>query len=281
MPEQTPEQRRPKRSRSPNYPGTDLAQAIERAHTLYKAEGKHATPGDAILGHWGYKPKSGPGWSLFSALKKFGLLLDQGGRGNRKARLSDEALAIILDDRKDSSERLRLIQEAALKPPLHNTLWYEYGGSLPSDANLRFKLLREHGFTESGVKEFIPQFKSTVAFAQLLDGGKLSEEGEDSAQPVGEPSMAPQTELKEPVAKSVAATAAIAAVGVPTVKRYAKVIQLPIAPEEWAALQAQFPLTEEKWVQMLAVLNAMKPALVAESSVEADEERPEPPEDAE
>ena len=47
-------------------------------------------------------------------------------------------------------------------------------------------------------------------------------------------------------------------------KPQTKVIQLPIAPEEWAALQAPFPLTEEKWTQMLAVLEAMKPALVTE-----------------
>jgi hypothetical protein len=32
----------------------------------------------------------------------------------------------------------------------------------------------------------------------------------------------------------------------------------------WATLQAAFPLTEEAWEQMLAVLKAMKPGLVSE-----------------
>lgn len=55
-----------------------------------------------------------------------------------------------------------------------------------------------------------------------------------------------------------------------TKNRATRVVQLPISATEWAALQAPFPLTEERWAQMLAVLNAMKPALVAES----DDEEP-------
>lgn len=42
-----------------------------------------------------------------------------------------------------------------------------------------------------------------------------------------------------------------------------RAIQLPVSIDEWAVLQADFPLTEAKWNQMLAVLTAMKPALVA------------------
>lgn len=43
-------------------------------------------------------------------------------------------------------------------------------------------------------------------------------------------------------------------------------IQLPVATGEWVILQAAFPLTERKWSQMLAVLNAMKPAIVIEDT---------------
>ena len=52
-------------------------------------------------------------------------------------------------------------------------------------------------------------------------------------------------------------------------------MQLPIAPSEFAALQAPFPLTEAKWDQMLAVLNAMKPALVGSGDEQRPAEEPE------
>lgn len=50
-------------------------------------------------------------------------------------------------------------------------------------------------------------------------------------------------------------------------------VQLPISPREWAKLEASFPMTESKWKQMLAVLTAMKPALVADG--DSDDEAPE------
>ena len=51
-----------------------------------------------------------------------------------------------------------------------------------------------------------------------------------------------------------------------TKKHASRVIQLPISQTEWAALQAPFPLTADQWRQMLAVLEAMKPALVGEEA---------------
>lgn len=182
MVEQTT-QSKPKRGRSPNYPGVALGEAIERARSLYRAETRNTAPVDAILGHWGYSPKSGPGWSVLAALKKFGLLVDEGSGQSRKARLTDDALAIILDEREDSTDRQAIIQRAALLPVLHATLRKEFPDSLPSDASLRFKLLREHGFTQSGATEFIEEFKSTLAYAGLLNDGKLSTEEEDRAEP--------------------------------------------------------------------------------------------------
>ena len=51
-----------------------------------------------------------------------------------------------------------------------------------------------------------------------------------------------------------------------------RTIQLPLSISEWATLEAGFPLSETKWNQMLAVLTAMKPALV-----QADAQQPETP----
>ena len=243
------EPRTRKRDRSPSYPGIDLAAALQRAQALYSQEREHAASVETILDHWGYEPKSGGGLVVLAALKKFGLLVDEGTGSRRKARLSDEAVRILLDEREDSTERERLMQEAALKPPIHMELWQKYGASLPSDSNLRHELRFEKGFTGRGVAEFIPQFRSTLTFAQLAEGDKLSADGEDKEHQGGKSLMTPPP---------------------PSVD--AQAIQLPIATGEWATLQASFPLTAEKWKQMLAVLNAMKPALVGSGSGDLQED---------
>ena len=41
-----------------------------------------------------------------------------------------------------------------------------------------------------------------------------------------------------------------------------RVVQLPISPTEWAALQIPHLMTEAMWSQMEAVLRAMKPGIV-------------------
>lgn len=39
-------------------------------------------------------------------------------------------------------------------------------------------------------------------------------------------------------------------------------IALPLASHPWLFLEASFPITNASWDQMLAILEAMKPALV-------------------
>lgn len=259
--EQTAKPRAKRSGRSPSYPGIDLKEALERSHTLYRIEGKYSASVETILAHWGYKPKSGPGLVTIAALKKFGLLIDEGSGRSRKARLSDNAIRIALDTRPETGERYKALQNAALTPTIHRELWNSYGDSLPSDANLRYELVTERGFTEAGADEFIPQYKRTLAFAHLLNGGKLSVAEEDKPGEESEGQMSPPTTLQEPPAK-------------PPTTRQTRVIQLPISSTEWAALQAPFPLTEEKWKQMLAVLDAMKPALVGNDEGSESQEQP-------
>lgn len=51
-----------------------------------------------------------------------------------------------------------------------------------------------------------------------------------------------------------------------------RAVQLPLSATEWVTLQAAFPLSESAWGQMLRVLEAMKPGLVAPD--EKDREEP-------
>src|SRR5207244_2704806 len=97
---------------------------------------------------------SGAGGVVLAALKKYGLITDDGSGANRRARLTDTALTILLDD-VGSSTRQAVIREAALKPAIHQEVWSKYAGSLPSDQSLRMWLIRDKAFTPSGADEFI------------------------------------------------------------------------------------------------------------------------------
>lgn len=66
--------------------------------------------------------------------------------------------------------RREAIRRARLDPAIHRELWDKYGATPPSDVNLRWELTRRKGFTETGADEFIPEYRATVAFAQLVNG---------------------------------------------------------------------------------------------------------------
>jgi len=170
-------QHRVKKGRSPSYPGIPLGEALDRARVVYDRDGKHAAPVNDIIRNWGYHPKSGLGTVTLAALKKFGLLEDEGSGDNRLAKLTGLALDIILDERPDSLDRDECIRRAAMNPTIHAELWREYGGTLPSESTLRHKLVREREFTETGAREFIQEFKATIAFAKLYGGGTIGDEG--------------------------------------------------------------------------------------------------------
>lgn len=53
--------------------------------------------------------------------------------------------------------------------------------------------------------------------------------------------------------------------------RVARVLILPLAPDEWARLSARFPLTADEWGRLFAILRTMAPALVGEASEVSDD----------
>jgi hypothetical protein len=243
---------RKKKPRSPSYPGIALQEAIEKARTLYKAEGRHAPPVSAILDLWGYKPKSGGGLVALAALKKFGLVEDEGAGADRRAKLSEQGFAIVVDERAESPDRENLIREAALKPAIHAELWQKYNGSLPSDATMAYELKRDRGFTESGAREFIQQFKETVAFARLAESGSMSDHGEGPPPTPGEDmTMRQESGVTDP--------------GKPD-DQGMRVVPVPIGGASWPVLTLPYPMSEEDWRKMLAYLELMKSAFVQESA---------------
>ncbi len=241
-----------RRERSPSYPAIDLEKALDRTRELREKEGRHFAPVGAVVQHWGYTTKSSGGIVTLAALRKFGLIDEQGSGENRQVRPSSLALKILLDERPDSRERSAALQEAALSPAIHAELWQQYEGSLPSSQNLSHELRLKRGFTDTAAAELIEEFRRTIAFARLAESDTMSGQGEDKAKGEDEHRMAPSPshdtkQQQHPVLPEPAL----------------RTIQLPLSIDQWATLAAPFPITDLAWTQMIAVLDAMKPALVS------------------
>ena len=134
---------------------------------LWQVEGRHAAAVNVAMQHWGYKEDSSTGYSCVAALKKFGLVDHEGMGDTRQVKLSDRALAILLDKDPDSDGRRDALRAAALGPRIHAELWERYGTELPSDQSLKRYLVLERGFNEAAVDELLDEYKQTMTFAGL------------------------------------------------------------------------------------------------------------------
>jgi len=156
-----------KRNRSPSYPVCDLKTAIEKAIQFYKSEAFNEAMVDVAVQCWGLKPGGSSGYRLVAALNHYGLFESSGSGNNRKVKLSELGKEIVVDEREDLSERAESIKRAALNPQIYNQLFEKWGNSLPSDANMRYYLIKELNFNSRHVESFIQDFRSTIEFADF------------------------------------------------------------------------------------------------------------------
>lgn len=272
--EQRP-QKRP-RGRSPAYPAISLEKAIQRVRQLYAREKQFDIRVYLLPEIWGYTSLNGPAGLTISALKKFGLVVDEGAKDERRITVTDSAVRIL--NHPSSDARAEAIKDAALLPPVHRELWDTYGASLPSDANLEWRLTRERGFTETGAKEFIREWRETMEFAGLnepiqpnaeietLESVGEDDELEQLQTQVAEPLIVPPSSLL--VDSGQAQTDSQPHKDVrpaPSVQSYPIPIALRGRPP--VVISGAFPLSEPEWVQFKAVLEAMRPVLVSDQSV--------------
>ncbi len=253
------EERKAKRERSPSYPAIDLPTALRRAEQLWQREKDHWAPIPAIYDAWGYSPKSSGGAQAVASLKRYGLLEDRGNLQSREGRLTEFARAILLDEREDSPERLKRLQEAALKPGINREIWAKYQGSLPSDATLRYYLTVERGFGAGGAVEFLRQFHRTLEFARMT--------GESATVSPDEPDSAPDSSHEAAEPPRVSPVASQVTTPLPSVSPLMPPtapapIQFPVYGGGTVVLQSTVPLTEKAWDQMMEVLKVLKPSIV-------------------
>jgi hypothetical protein len=175
-----------KRIRSPNYPAVNLETAIRRVQELYSGAGRHPVGVETVAKLWGQSPKSSAFKVLLAAIRAFGLVDDFPGGGKEQlVKLSGQGLDIVTDYPVGSPQRQKAIENAALRPKLHAELWKRYGGALPVDDEIRRHLVRDRGFHDKTVGDFIAEYKGTLSFAKITDSSTIMDEPPASDRKAG------------------------------------------------------------------------------------------------
>ena len=146
------------RTRSPAYPAIDLEDAISKAIKVWEKANRHAVTVDVIGTYWGYDAKSSAGISASSAMKKYGLLVEEGSKDNRTVKLSELGIKLIYKPDLDSPEHKAALAEAALNPSIHLELWNRYGGDLPDDSVIKRYLVVDRKFNADYVDSSVMYF---------------------------------------------------------------------------------------------------------------------------
>lgn len=232
----------PGKTRSPNYPAFSLEEAIQRLKIIYEKQQRYPATREVLAQLMGYKGLNGASATVVSALSKYGLLEGHGDT----LRVSELGQDLALH-RTGDPEYSAALQTAAFMPAFFQELRDQHPTGLPHDHSLRATLIKR-GFNAKAIDSAVRAYRDTMEFLNAETGIFVAES--PRSQATGE-SVQAQTQVVSP-----AMSQAMPAAG-------QRSVALPLSPTEWATLQAAFPITEVLWNQMLSVLTAMKPALVA------------------
>ena len=165
-----------------NAPFIDLEDALGRARVLYDKAKRSSVHVSVVAEYWGYSPKASNLTLVISALKKYGLAVDEGSSSGRRIKLSDLGHQILADSREKSLDRDARVRQAALLPKAHRELWEEFGPRFPDGGALEVFLKLERGYSEDAARNAVKVYRATILFAGLNEGGILGDIAADNAE---------------------------------------------------------------------------------------------------
>lgn len=165
-----------------NAPFIDLEDALRRARVLYDKAKRSSVHVSVVAEYWGYSPKASNLTLVISALKKYGLAVDEGTSSGRRIKLSDLGHQILADSREKSLDRDARVRQAALLPKAHRELWEEFGPRFPDGGALEVFLKLERGYSEDAARNTVKVYRATILFAGLNEGDILGDIAADDAE---------------------------------------------------------------------------------------------------
>ena len=158
------------RKRSPQAPSISLDDAIDRAIRIYDKERRHASPSAVIAVNLGYKDAtSGPAMQTLASLRYFGLI-ERPQEGMIAVTKEVEEYKFSPSDSMRKSQIIKWLTA----PPIFNELLQKYTTGLPSEATLKFDLIKR-GFNPITADSFLKVFIRSVDYARYYDEIQKSE----------------------------------------------------------------------------------------------------------
>ena len=232
------------KSKSPNYPGVDLGEAIELTGKLRQRVGKNQfTQGDAAQA-WGHRSASGALRVKIAALRQYGLIEGKLGNHPENPRLSRRAWELLMLA-PDSREYRETLQDAALSPPLFSEVRQAHPRA--TDGVLRRYLVMDRGFTEEGAERFISAYNSTMRLAVLdVDDTMSGLEEDESASDDGDGEVDSMTTVDD--RRSVG----------PKVPDESMTIPVPLGPDRMATVKVPNDMGVADWARFDRVVDGYK-----------------------
>jgi hypothetical protein len=228
-------------SRSPSYPQMGLTRCLDLLRRLYEGIHRGAVGTAEAQQMMGFTPRSGSGLAALSALKRFGLI---DGR-DPTIRITNLGMSIL--EPINAQERRSAIKEAAYSPPLFAEMVQAFGGKLPADPVIRAKLVREKGFTSSGVDAFIRSLRDTVSL--------VHSEGADEFEHVTGIGPTHPLEAGTPSGDRSQSMSPIVPLSAPPAG--GEVIRLRVSPETTVFVSFDGPVTRENMAKLSRLIEVL------------------------
>ncbi|SIO60204.1 hypothetical protein SAMN05444166_6306 [Singulisphaera sp. GP187] len=171
----------PNSSGARNVPYLNLEDAIEKARILFQKAKRSAIHLSTAANYLGYSPKASSVSLVVSALKKYGLAVDEGSAEGRRVKLTELGFQIVADSREHSPDRDEKIRHAALLPKAHRELWEHYGPHFPDDNTIEVYLKLERSYTADAARHAVRVYRATILYAGLNEAGILGDVAADEA----------------------------------------------------------------------------------------------------
>ncbi len=246
-PDEKPSKKRDKPThRSRAYPAITLEAAIARTKTLYDNDKRHPILTRSAVAYWDLSEGSGSAIRTLAALRHYGLTEATGRGDDRRLRVTDLGMEIVIHPDHDSDEFIRYVQQAALTPPFFKELWEKYDGELPNDVSLKHELERSGDLNANIIPEFISTLRANLEFAKL-NGSSILAAQVANKDTVKDP---PKNENEGGTVQIPKRPA------MPTANQTYYDVSVPLKGSAPAALHIPMPLSAENYDYMIKMLEA-------------------------
>lgn len=234
--------------RSPNCPQITFAEASEKGRLLYTNEHTHPAGREVIAASLGYKGINGRSLSMIGALRQYGIIAGSGDG----MRVSDDAITYF--EIEPGEERRKALERMVFNPPMFTQIRTEFGGTLPSEQNLKYYLIKQ-GFLPKAAEDVISVYRENIRLLEN-EGPRYNELMSVQAEPVSTQPAAiaflPQRQLIE---RQVLATQVVPSI-----------YSFPLSKDTVAELQIRGEITKEKLAMLRDHIELTIKALSADAS---------------